>query len=308
MKIRDMTLLIRVAETGSMTLAAQQLHLTPAAVSAAVLRIEEMLDLHIFERTTRSLKPTDEGLVILEGCQATVAQWQRTVERAREHRNELEGTLHLTAPADTTYQILEPVVSALCREHPRLRVILNTSDTVQHLYREAIDMAIRYGPLQDSTLSARKLTESIRILVAAPSYLAQRGAPPTPQALAAHRCLTLHLSNSPTVSWHLRDSTQTTHTLAIDSPLCGDGYLARRLAIAGMGIAFKSLFDVIDDLETGRLVRVLPDCFGSPTPIHLVFPGRRFKTARVRALDQAITDHVADRTARCRAWLEDQRP
>lgn len=300
-----MKLLVRVAETGSMTLAAQQLHLTPAAVSAAVQRLENAIGIRLFERTTRSLHPTDEGLVVIEGCQDVVDRWQRTLDDALGQRTELEGSIHLSAPADTTYQILESVIVDLCAEHPKLRVVLNVSDAVQHLQRDAIDMAIRYGPLQDSTLSARKLAECPLILVSAPSYLAARGIPDTPQALTQHSCLTLHRSSVPSVSWRLHRDGKEAHALTVESALCGDGFLARRWAIAGMGIAFKSLFDVIDDLEDGLLVQVLPDYTGGQVGIHAVFPSRRFLPARVRALDTAITTHFATRAARCHAWLAD---
>ncbi|MEM9493415.1 MAG: substrate binding domain-containing protein, partial [Myxococcota bacterium] len=152
-------------------------------------------------------------------------------------------------------------------------------------------------------LSARKLAECPGVLVAAPSYLAERGTPDTPQALAGHRCLTIQLASVPVVSWTLHGRGQT-QSVILDSPLCGDGYLARQWAISGMGIAFKSLFDVIDDLEAGRLVQVMPDYVAGPMAIHAVFPSRRFLPARVRALDAAIAAHFATRAARCQAWLE----
>ncbi len=296
-----MELLVRVAQTGSMTLAAHQLHLTPAAVSAAVQRVENAIGVRVFERTTRSLHPTDEGRVVIEGCTEVVDLWQRTLDDARGHRTELEGTVHVSAPADTTYVLLESVTAELCTEHPRLAVVLHTGDAIQHLHRDAIDMAIRYGPLQDSTLSARKLAELPNVLVASPDYLKARGTPSEPHQLTEHRCLTLQLSSVPVLLWQLRGDGQV-HDVDLASPLCGDGYLARRWAVSGMGIALKSLFDVIDDLEAGRLVRVLPQYVGESTAIHAVFPSRRFQRARVRALFGAIAPHFARRVARCEAW------
>lgn len=284
-----------------MTLAAQQLGLTPAAVSAAVQRIERAIGVRLLERTTRSLRLTDEGRLVLEGCRSMADVWRRTLDGARGLRTELEGTLHVSAPADTTYQLLESIIAELCSEHRGLRVVLDTSDAIHHLHRDALDMAIRYGPLQDSTLAARKLAELPNVLVAAPSYLASRGAPETPASLAAHRCLTLQLSGEPVVAWQLHGR-RALHTVALDSPLCSDGYLARRWAIAGMGVALKSLFDVIDDLEDGRLVLVLPGYTGGMLPIHAVFPSRQFQTARVRALYAAIASRFASRVARCRRW------
>lgn len=297
-----MELLVRVAETGSMTLAARQLHLTPAAVSAAVRRVEEAIGVRLFERTTRSLHPTDEGLVVLEGCQEVVERWERTLEEVRGTAQELVGTVHLSAPADTTYQILAPVVVAVAEAHPRLEVVVHSSDALQHLHREAIDMAIRYGSMQDSSLSARKLAESPGVLVAAPAYLERRGHPRAPKELAGHRCLTLQLASVAVTTWTLHGE-GSVHEVPLGSPLCGDGYLARRLALAGVGIALKSLFDVIDDLEAGRLVRVLHAYTSPPMAIHAVFPSRRYLPARVRALDAALTTEFSARDARCEAWL-----
>lgn len=302
MKTDEMDLLLRVAETGSMTRAARQLHLTPAAVSAAVIRIENDLKVRIFERTTRSLHPTDEGRVVLEGCRDVLSRWQRTLDDARDRRSELAGTVHLAAPADTSVQVLEPLLASLCRDHPQLRVVLAVSDTVQHLHQESLDLAIRYGDLDDSRLVARRLAEVPLVLVAAPRYLDEEGAPEGIDALADHRCISLHTANQPQVEWELHGP-EGPRRLTVPGPLCGDGHLARRWAIAGMGIALKSLFDVIDDLEQGRLRQVLPEVSGGQGSIHLVAPSRRFQPARVRALREALVVAFADRAERCEAWL-----
>lgn len=301
-RLREMEMLVRVAEAGSMTLAARQLHMTPAAVSAAIQRVEDALRLRVFERTTRTLHPTDDGLVVLEGCQAVLDRWQQTLDAAQGPGAAPAGTVHLSAPSDTTYRILEPVLSALSTEHAGLRVVVHSSDAVQHLHRDAIDLAIRYGPLRDSTLTARKLVDTPNILVAAPAYLDAHGAPESPAALVTRRCLTLRRAGVPMTAWTL-DGPGGEVTVPIDSPLCGDGHLCRRWALAGLGITMKSLFDVIDDIESGRLVRVLPGSTGRGGAIHAVFPSRRFLPARVRVVDAAITAAFDERARRCDAWL-----
>ena len=271
-----MELLLRVAEAGSMTVAARQLQRTPAAVSAAVGRIESAMDVRLFERTTRSLHPTDEGLVFLEGCRDVVERWQRALEAARGSAHELVGMVHLSAPADTAYSILGPILGDLSVEHPGLKVVVHSSDAVAQLHRDAIDMAVRYGPLQDSGLLARKLVDAPTILVASPGYLSRAGAPTSPEDLAEHRCLTLRLSGMPVETWELwHDDARA--EVEPRSALCGDGYLIRRWALDGRGIARKSAFDVVDELETGALVRVLPDHVARPMPIHVIFPGRRLR-------------------------------
>lgn len=302
-----MELLIRVAETGSMTLTARQMGLTPAAVSAAVGRAEETIGVRLFERTTRSVHPTEEGLALVEGCAETVERWRRTLDEVQGTAQELEGTIHVSAPADTTYQILASVVVALAEQHPKLQLVLHTSDAVQHLHKDAIDMAIRYGALPDSSLSARKLADGPGVLVAAPSYLTRWGAPEDLEALGAHRLLALQRASTPVHEWTLR-SLDEERVVAFRSALCGNGYLVRGWAIAGMGIAMKSLIDVIEDLEEGRLVRVLPRYQTPPIPIHAVFPSRRFLPARVRALDAAVSAQIDVRAARCERWLRGPSP
>lgn len=301
-----MEMLVRVAQTGSMTSAARQMHVTPAAVSAAVRRVEESLGVRLFERTTRSIHPTDDGLVVLEGCEEVVDRWQETLENVRGNARELSGTLHISAPADTTYQILAPLIVEISEAHPKLQIVVHSSDALLHLHRDAIDMAIRYGPLSDSTLTARKLAACPLVLVAAPSYLAKWGHPQTPDELAGHRCITLQLSGVPVRSWNLSDG-QSSHDVALHSPLCGDGYLARQWAISGKGIALKSLFDVIDELESGALVRVLPELAGGSMAIHAMFPSRRFLPERVRVVSSEVVAHLAERDDRCHKWLEDAR-
>lgn len=302
MKIRDMEMLVRVAESGSMTLAAQQLHMTTAAVSVAIARIEASIGLRLFERTTRALHPTDAGLVVIEGCVEAVSRWQRALDDARDGQTEIEGTVHLSAPSDTSYLILRPLLQALSSTHPKLRVVLQTSDDIHQLHRDAIDMAIRYGKLSDSSLMARKLYEGPRILVASPAYIARFGTPTNPAHLAAHRCVTLHLSNAPMVSWMLYAQDGTPHRVPIQSPLCGDGYLARCWAIDGLGIALKSLFDVLDDLEAGRLVQVLPAYTGGQVAIHALFPSRTYQPQRVRVVADAVAQRFAQQQDRVLAW------
>ncbi|MEL7368991.1 MAG: LysR family transcriptional regulator [Myxococcota bacterium] len=304
MRLFEMEILVRVAEAGSMSAAARQLHLTPAAVSATVGRVEEELGMRLFERTTRTIHPTNDGLVVLDGCQEVLAGWRRTLEKVQS-APDLTGTVHLSAPVDTMYQVLSPVVVAATTANPKLQVVLHTGDSVYQLHQEAIDMAIRYGPLQDSSLSARKLTECPGVLVAAPAYLETHGTPRAPKDLEEHRCLALQLSDIVVTSWTLREG-ETSQQVHLQKPLCGDGYIVRRWAIEGLGIARKSLFDVIDDLEHHRLVRVLPQYTTDSFAIHIVFPSRRYTPARVRALDAQITAAVAERTARCEAWLRAQ--
>ena len=301
MKIREMEVLVRVAEAGSMTRAARQLDLTPAAVSATVQRAETALGLRLFERTTRTLHPTREGQIIVEGCQQTIRRWRRALDEARGDGATLEGLLRVAAPADTTEALVGPAVAAFAEAHPGVRVVTLASDSLQDVLGDALDITIRYGVLRDSTLVARRLAEGPRVMVAAPAYLRARGTPTVTGDLIDHRLLTLQIRNSPEQTWTMHSEGRVV-SLSVRSPLCGDGLTVRRWAVAGHGIAFKSLFDVVDDLDAGRLVRVLPDVDGGTTPIHAVLPSRRFVPARVRAFVDVLAERFGARAERCAAW------
>lgn len=302
MKLAELELLIRVAETGSMTHAAKQLNLTPAAVSAAIQRLEQALQVRLFERTTRTLHPTEACLLVLEGSVDILDRWRHVLHDLHTQDRALEGRVHLSAPADTSYQLIESAVAQLCLEHPGLQIVLNASDVVQHLHRDAIDLAIRYGELQDSTMTARRLVTAPDILVASPSYLEAHGHPQDISALVKHRCLTLQLSNAPVTSWRLTDG-QHTHLCELQQLICGDGFLTRRWAIAGVGIALKNLFDVIEDLQTGRLVHVLPQYHTGTNTIWMLFPSRRFMPTRVRVIGDTLAAAFEAREHQCQQWL-----
>lgn len=285
-----------------MTQAARQLDLTPAAVSAAVQRIEEALGMRLFERTTRSLHPTHEGLVILEGCQDAVQRWTRALDEARGSAAMLEGVIRLAAPSDATHQVVADAVATFCADHPGVRVIVQPTDTIQDVLRDALDVSVRYGALQDSTLVARKLAESPRVLVASPGYLRAHGAPHTPRDLLDHRLITLQLGDVPERVWVLGQA-GSFEEIQLESQMCGDGLLVRRWVVAGHGIALKSLLDVVDDLEAGRLIRVMPCFDGGIRAIHAVLSSRRFVPARVRGLVEHLAARFAAREVRCGAWI-----
>lgn len=303
MRLSDMELLLRVAETRSMSVAARQLRLTPAAVSATISRIESALGLRIFERSTRSLRPTEEGRSVLDGCHDVVERWQQTLEGLGEHTPELTGVVDIAAPSDTAYQMVAPVLAKVAQAHPGLQVVLHCGDALQQLRRDAIDLAVRYGKLVDSSLVARRVSLKPGLLVASPAYLERQGTPKNAEDLRNHRTITLQLSSKVMQHWALIGPHGSVD-IELTRPLCADGYLARRWALEGEGISMKALFDVVDDLESGRLVQVLPDHRTAAIPIHTLVTSRRHVPARIRAVEQVLRTTLVEREHRCQAWLD----
>jgi DNA-binding transcriptional LysR family regulator len=293
MHLDDLGLFLRVAHARSLSEAARHLDQTPSSVSARLKRIEEELGVRLVERTTRTLRLTPEGERFVQTCDAISATWARGRSLLRQDARAVEGRIHIAAPTDTSAQFLAEWISDYTRTHPRLTVTVRVGDRMHDLPREAVDIAIRYGELSDSSMVGRLLVRARRVLVAAPNYL-ERSAPLLePADLANHRCLAWLSHDQPKVQWSFVSPTGTSETVVIKPALCGDSLLVRQWALSGDGIAYKANVDVAADLRAGRLVRLLEEHEGEPVPISAVMPSGRHVPTRVRAM----VDHLAKRFA-----------
>ena len=249
--------------------------------------------MRLVERTTRTLRLTPEGERFLQTCDAITTTWARGRSLLRHDARALEGRIHIAAPTDTSTQFLAEWVGDYTKIHPRLVVTLRVGDRMHELPREAVDIAIRYGELTDSSMVSRLLVRTHRVLVAAPKYLEQSAPLLSPADLANHRCLAWLSRDQPKVQWSFVSPAGTTETVVVKPVLCGDSLLARQWAVRGEGVAYKAHVDVAADLRAGRLVRLLEDHEGEPVPISAVMPSGRHVPTRVRAM----VDHLARRFA-----------
>jgi DNA-binding transcriptional LysR family regulator len=284
MDLDDLQLFVRIAHAGSLSGAARQLPMKLATVSARLQRIEAELEVRLFERSTRSLRLTAEGERFLQTCETLQAQWSEGLAQLRDGSLALAGRIRLAAPADTSQQWLGRWLAEFALQHPQLRITMLVGDQLHPIQRDAVDIAIRYGALEDSSLIGRLLGHTERRLVAAPDYLRRAGKPETPADLAQHRCLAWLRREQPQQHWLLRHSDGRSHTVRVDAALCGDGLLVRQWALQGFGIAYKASLEVADDLAAGRLVPVLPDWRGEAEPITAILPGGVHRPRRVEAL------------------------
>ncbi|MGH8445850.1 MAG: LysR family transcriptional regulator [Solimonas sp.] len=302
MHLDDLRLYVRVAQAGSLSAAARQLGLSPAAVSAAIKRIEAAQRVRLIERSTRALRLTPEGETFLDGCLRILDQWEQT-RSALQDGGAAHGEVRISAPSDTAHSRLSPWLAEWQRTHPGVNVTLLVSDRVQDLMRESVDIAVRYGVLADSGLVARPLCSGPRIIVAAPDYLKKHGTPKTPDELTRHHAVFLLIDGRPYRDWPLwRGRQQQATRVRMQGNLCGNGQLVRQWALQGRGLASKALVDVIDDLEAGRLVQVLPDHHGGELPVQAVLPGRGHTPQRVRELLVLLTGRYAELHARMQVW------
>jgi len=271
-RIDDLGLFTRSAALGSFTAAALEADLLPGQVAAAIKRLERELDVRLFARTTRSLRLTAEGEQYLPTAHSVLEALKQGKENLRGENTPLRGVLQVAAPSDLGRNVLLPWLSEFRRQHPQLTLRLVLSDQIADLFRDPVDVAIRYGSNADANYVALPLAPgNRRVLVASPQYIERHGQPSTPQELSAHPCL-LYLQNGRVFDkWSLGEQ-----TIQVSGPLFSDDAdVVRRWAVEGEGIACKSWLDVSADVMAGRLVVLLPDHPGSASPLSMVCPHRK---------------------------------
>lgn len=304
--LQDLDIFVRTVDSGSLSATARALDLTPAAASAALKRLEAELGVALFVRSTRSLRLTQEGALFLEHCRPALDALQQVHGQLQGGRaGGLRGTLQLAAPSDLGRNVLLPWLDDFQVEHPGIDLRLQLSDRMANVYSEPVDAAFRYGKPQDSSLVALPLSAAHRrVLCAAPAYLAARGAPATPHALADHDGLCFMLGEDVHDRWRFWDAAGREVQVRVRSRnVSNDGDVVRRWALRGRGIAYKSFFDVAHDLAAGRLVPLCTDWVTEAVPLFLVAPSRRQLTPLLRALRdfmagrlQALADQAPGRT------------
>jgi DNA-binding transcriptional LysR family regulator len=284
-RLDDLALFVRTAALGSFSSAAREADLLPGQVSAAIKRLERELDIRLFARSTRSLRLTAEGEQYLPSAQAALAALREGRERLQRESAELQGVLQVAAPSDLGRNLVLPWLTAFRRRHPRLTLRLQLSDQVADVFRAPVDVAIRYGRMEDASYIALPLApDNRRVLVASPDYLARAGRPQSLEELLAHPCLLYMLHGRVYDKWAF-GGPRGARSLTVSGPLlCDDADVVRRLALAGEGIAYKSRLDVEDDLRAGRLVQVLPEVPGERVPLQLVCPHRKQYSPAVQQL------------------------
>ena len=280
----DVQLFIRVAELGNISAAGRAVGMSPAAASAAIKRLEQRVDSQLIERSTRSLRLTQAGETFLAYCQQSQLALEEGLSALRQGREQLSGDIHLGAPSDLGRDRLDTLLEPFRQRHPQVRLVMHLSDGLIDLYRNPIDLVLRYGLSEDSGLVGRKLCDNGRVLVASPDYLARHGHPESFEALARRNCICFYRNGELFNRWRLFHQGQHREIVVTGDRAADDGALVRQWAVAGHGIAYKSRIDVQADLDAGRLVDLFPDAIYDRTPLYVAYPSRRYQPARIKAL------------------------
>ncbi|HAV35151.1 MAG TPA: LysR family transcriptional regulator, partial [Massilia sp.] len=236
----------------------------------------------LLQRTTRRLALTDEGAAFLEDCQRILAELEEAESAVSARSAHARGHLLVSAPAGFGRQHVAPLLPSFLAEHRDLTVNLNLNDRLVDVIGEGVDVAIRIASLGDSSLVGVKLADNHRVVVAAPSYLKRHGTPQTPADLARHNCLAISSEGSQR-GWTFREGGKAVTLKVAGNMVCNDGTVLHEWALAGKGLAWRSMWEVGAQIGTGELVSVLDDFAAPGNDIYAVFAQRRHLPLRIRA-------------------------
>ena len=288
----EMEVFVRAVEAGSFSAAARALGLTPSAVSKLVDRLESRLGVQLVKRSTRRLDLTPEGRSYLERSTAILADIEETEREVSEGGAAPRGLLRVNASIPFgTHQVV-PLVPEFLARFPGITLDLSLTDAVIDLIEERADVAIRVGALRDSSLKARRLGESRRLVVASPAYLARAGTPREPADIARHACIAFNFR--PALNeWPFRVGGATVAVPVPRTVLANNGETVRDFALAGLGLARLGAFHVARDVEAGTLVPVLEEFdAGDAEQVHAIFMGHRRMPARVRVFLDFLAERI----------------
>jgi DNA-binding transcriptional LysR family regulator len=281
-RLKQIESFVSVAAKGSLTAAAHAEGVAPAVIGRRIDALEERLGVKLLVRTTRRITLTHEGSAFLEDCQRLLADLANAESSVSAGGVKAAGYLRLTAPAGFGRRHVAPLVPRFLALHPEVSVSLNLSDRLVDIVNEGVDCAVRVGELPDSSLVSVRLADNRRLCVATPDYLKRAGTPRTPQELSHHECLTLSSDASQTRGWAFTIDDQVQH-LRLNGRLdCSDGQVLHDWCLAGLGIAWRSTWEVEGEVASGALVSMLDDFAAPPNGIYAVFPQRKHLPLRVR--------------------------
>jgi DNA-binding transcriptional LysR family regulator len=281
-KLKQIESFVAVATKGSLTAAAHAEGVAPAVIGRRIDALEERLGVKLLVRTTRRITLTHEGSAFLEDCQRLLADLANAEASVSAGGVKASGHLRITAPAGFGRRHVAPLVPAFLAQHPEVSLSLNLSDRVVDIVNEGVDCAVRVGDLPDSSLVSVRLAENRRLCVATPAYLARAGVPATPADLARHQCLTLSSESSQSRGWAFQVDGQVTHLRPGGRLDCSDGQVLHTWCRQGLGIAWRSTWEVEQEVARGELQVVLQDYAAPPNGVYAVFPQRKHLPLRVR--------------------------
>jgi DNA-binding transcriptional LysR family regulator len=283
-----------VAKTESLSAVARDEGVTPAMVGRRIDQLEHRLDVKLFKRSTRKITLTQEGSAFFESIRNILDDLAAAEETITVGAKNATGRLIVSAPTAFGRKHIAPHVPAFIRENPNLTVTLQLSERIVDLKNERVDVAIRIADLKNADLIAIKLARNHRVVVGAPSYIKRAGKPQTLADLSRHNCLVTSSEDGLADVWQFQEKGDMQPVKVAGNMHCNDGAVLTKWAIAGEGLAWRSAWEVADEIANHRLVELLPKFSAPGNDIYAVYPDRKFLPAKVRLFIEFMKHKFGD--------------
>ncbi|WP_148715424.1 LysR family transcriptional regulator [Chitinolyticbacter meiyuanensis] len=291
-KLRAMQTFVAIIEHGSLTAAARALASSLPVMVRTLAQLEDHLGVRLLNRTTRRLALTEEGQAYLESCRDILAAVDGAEHRLQDRRAQASGLITVTASVLFGQMHVAPAIQRFLVAHPAMQCRLLLLDRVANLLEEGIDVGIRIGPLDDSTLVARPIGMVQRLVVASPDFVARHGAPESPDALARYNCI--RFTGNGRMTWSLLVRGKPCAVPVSGNFECNQGMPALEACLAGLGLGQFLSYQVVEHIRAGRLVPLLTDCLAPAQPINVVYPHAGLLPARIRVFVDWIRQSVGE--------------
>lgn len=301
-RYEDILAFLEVVKAGSFTAAAERLALAKSVVSDRVRNLEDALGVELLRRTTRSVTPTERGRDLFESLQPVVAQLDEAVDAASAVDGPLTGRLRITGPMSFGLLHVVPAITVFAQAHPELEIALDLDDRAVDIVGQGYDLALRIGRLENSSLVARRLCDSPRVLCCSPHYAKRHGLPREPADLAQHACIDYANIHSSRL-WSFEPLKRGEPPRVVETRsriVVNNGEAMRDMAIAGMGMILLPRFIVFEALKDGRLIEAMPDAPPLCDTIFAVYAPTRHMPRKLRAL----VDHLVASFQGTPPWMK----
>jgi DNA-binding transcriptional LysR family regulator len=281
-RFKELTTFVEVAQRGSLSAAAREEGITPAMVGRRIDQLEERLGVKLFKRSTRKVTLTPEGSTFYEDCHRLLGELRSAEDALTIGAKNASGRLIVTAPTSFGRRHIAPHLPAFVAEHPNLAITLHLSERLVDLKNERFDLAVRIADLKSADLIAVKLARNHRVVCGSPTYFKRAGKPKALADLAKHNCLVTSTEDGVADNWHFQDKARPMPVKVGGNLQCNDGEVLTRWAISGEGLAWRSAWEVSEEVKRGRLITVLDEFAFPGNNIYAVYPERRLLPAKVK--------------------------
>jgi DNA-binding transcriptional LysR family regulator len=293
-EVAELQLFVEIVKAGNLSAAARALNSSPAAMSRGLTALESRLGVRLVTRTSRTFELTAEGHLFYERCERIVAEIAEAEAEASSQGKTVKGKLRIGAPMGIGRRLIAPLVASFVEKYPGIQVHLNLSDSGLDVIDDGLDVALRVGLPTDTSVIAKKILSTRRIVCASPSYLKRHGVPRRPEDLRQHDCIRLVRGRLVMDAWLFQEGSKRFETTVSGTLTTTSGEVVHNWVCAGRGIALKAVWDVQPDLEAGSIVECLKDFWCDEIGLFAICASRQHLFPRIRVFLDFISSALPE--------------